>query len=142
MRGWIHDLGKEVGGRAKRTLWFGRAAHAKPFEQKSATGEFLPKRMLETATRLRRELASFVQANGPMPEAASTEDFGALWSWQGRMNGWYEGKVKPVVVPLSDELAQRGLTDTVLESVIHQSNPTEETIALISQRLVALASRL
>ena len=142
MREWIHEQWKDVRGTAKRNLWFGRADPAKKPEHKPVTAESLPKRALETAGRLRRELASFIQANGPMPEAASTEDFGALWSWQSRMNGWYEGRIKPVVIPLFDDLAEHGLTDTVLDTVIHQSDQTEETIALITQRLMMLAGRL
>jgi len=131
MRGWINEPWKDARDSAKRNPWFGRAGQSKPLEQKPATVEFSPKRVLETAGRLRRELESFIQANGPMPEAASTEDFGALWSWQSRMNGWYEGKIKPAIVPLFDQLAEHGVTDTVLDSVIHQSDQTEETIALI-----------
>jgi hypothetical protein len=142
MRGWLREQWKDTRDNAKRNLWFGRVGQAKPLEYKSAPTEFLPKRVLETASRLRRELTSFIQANGPMPEAASTEDFGALWSWQSRMNGWYEGRIKPAVAPLFDELAEHGLTDTVLDEVIHQNDQTEETIALISQRLTMLASRM
>jgi len=138
MRGWLNDTWDH----AKRNPWFGRASQPRAIDHKAATVEFSPKRVAETAGRLRRELATFIRANGPMPEAASTEDFGALWSWQSRMNGWYEGNIKPVILPLFDQLSERGLTDTVLESAIHQSEQTEESITLISQRLLLLASRL
>jgi len=138
MRGWINEQWKDVRG----NLWFGNRGHVEPLEPRVGKAEFLPKRVLDTANRLRKELAAFIRANGPMPEAATTEDFGVVWAWQGRMNGWYETRVKPAILPLFEELTDQGLTDTVLDNVLHQDEQTEESIALITQRLMLLASRL
>jgi len=138
MRSWIHEQWKDV---ASSVNWLGRRTHPKPLRSKSATVDASPKRMVEVAGRLQRELTAFVRANGSMPEVASTEDFGALWSWQHHMNGWYEGKIKPAILPLLNELAERGLTDSVLDDTIHQTDQTEENIVLIAERLRVLASR-
>ncbi|HTR65806.1 MAG TPA: hypothetical protein VMH85_08540 [Terriglobales bacterium] len=137
MRGWLQWI--DVRSDTRRNAWFGRAD---ALESRAVTVESLPKRVSETAARVRKELTSFIRMNGPMPEAVSTEDFGELWSWQGRMNGWYDVKVKPVIVPLFDELAAQGLTDSVVDNLIHQSDQTEESVSMITQRLMMLAARL
>ena len=138
MRGWINEQWKDV----RDSLWFGPRPQTETVEPRSAKTEFLPKRVLDTASRTKKELSVFLKANGSMPDATSTEDFGAMWSWQSRLNGWFENRVKPGVLSLTEELADHGLTDTTLDNVIHQSDQSEESIALITQRLMLLASRL
>ena len=72
----------------------------------------------------------------------NTDDFKPLWAWQDRIRGWYEGKIKPTVLSLRHELAEKGLTDQELDDSIQTLHPTKETILAVTKKLRILACDL
>ena len=79
---------------------------------------------------------------GPEPVVENTDDFKPLWAWQDRIRGWYEGKIKPTVLSLRHELAEKGLTDQELDDSIQTLHPTKETILAVTKKLRILACDL